>query len=467
MNHSNTGYHEDDNEDDNLYQISLIIAQQEELERIKVEKEEREALQNAIHASRQEEHQRNLREQDERMAMHLQFLEQEQDEDMNEAVALAASEWRHERLRDRNQGAWDCLICTYTNRPYAPKCQACSNSPSEGVLTYLPLPGLRFGLEIETIISMGVRDGFSYQTIADQLTRLGPPSVYFGGYTHQTTPYWKLVTDSSLKGSNGEQDLCFELVSPVLQGEKGIEELRAVMDNIRRLGIATNASCGFHVHVDASDESPIRSLKAMKRISQCFLALENAFDLLVSLSWERGGSVAQNRKANLNKYCLSNRISFGSMTNHQRWDRLERVQSRRELVQLMNPENDRYRKLNLTNLVKDNRPSTCEFRHHGGVADIQEAEAWLRLVLLFCQNASSGGDRYSACLLREGEGARDEVLRLFDLVECSGLEQFFFVDRRLFEGERLETSSWACDACRKRFRTSRSLSQHKTATGHR
>ena len=32
---------------------------------------------------------------------------------------------------------------------------------------------------------------------------------------------------------------------------------------------------------------------------------------------------------------------------------------------------------------------TCEFRHHGGVEEIKEAEAWVRLILQLCQKVQS------------------------------------------------------------------------------
>jgi hypothetical protein len=127
------------------------------------------------------------------------------------------------------------------------------------VLTFTGLARLRFGLEIEIIGPDGKRDGYTLESIAKDLTPLGGgsagPKVVFMDYSHETTILdWKIVTDSSLSSENGEdRDLCFELVSPVLQGEgmAGLESFRAVMANVRKLEIATDASCGFHVHVDA------------------------------------------------------------------------------------------------------------------------------------------------------------------------------------------------------------------------
>ena len=136
----------------------------------------------------------------------------------------------------------------------------------------------------------------------------------------------------------------------------------------------------------------------------------------------------------------------------------------KHLVDIMNPQNDRYRKLNLTNLIKHDRPSTLEFRNHGGVENLQEAEAWVRFVLRFCQNAVRRASD-EICLLSEYASVADEIRALFTLVGCEGLEQFFTVDRKLFFESRIK-NDWMCKVCKKKFSNSRSLSQHCISVRH-
>ena len=206
------------------------------------------------------------------------------------------------------------------------------------------------------------------------------------------------MTDSSI--STQQHDLSFELVSPVLQGETGMSSMRRVMDSVRRIGIQTNASCGFHVHVDAEpDKSPIASLESLKNIAQWFVSLENAFDLLVALSWE------QQPERDNHSILLRDEATIMNIANPTDWplanDRIDNdgnvyhlFSPNVNLVHWMNPLGDRYRKVNLTNIVKQERPSTIEFRLHGGVQDVQQAEAWVRLLLLFCENAALGRNRF-------------------------------------------------------------------------
>jgi len=371
------------------------------------------------------------------------------------------------RTETKVEGAWDCPSCTFLNPPYAPKCEACRFEAPQHVLTYRPFPqNVRFGIEIEIIVPLGKRDGFTLDSISEQLTLLGPHRVTHEQYRHQQNDlgrtHWKIVTDSSIHPGRPGHDLCFELVSPILMGAPGLNQIRDMLDAIRRIGIEQNKSCGFHVHVDAEDGQSITSfstLRQLKRIARAFVALENAFDLIVGEARRAGG-----RKSNKNKYCQSNRIAFGQMSNRQRWNTISEAQTKHQVVELMNPNRDRYRKLNLTNVIKSNRPSTIEFRHHGGVEDLREVEAWVRLVMAFCENAARN-DNQDYLLLHESSGVEDEVRALFRLIKCRGLEQVFILDRRLFAQNRMK-NVWTCKVCRRQFADCRSLSQHCSATGH-
>ena len=396
-----------------------------------------------------------------------QSLQQYEITQLNDKMYNDAIRQKVEMTNDKNKGCWDCNICTYTNNPYQSKCKMCHNKAPCHILTfdnkyYRNIP---FGVEIEIIIPHGKLDGFTFESIANSMTKLGPEAIHFSGYTHTTTTHWKMVTDSSLKENNRDQDLCFELVSPVLIGEKGLSSLRNIMSNVRSIGISTNTSCGFHVHIDATDndsEHSIGSLLGLKRIAQHFVSLENAFDLIVArMGHNQTVKTGISRRANNNKYCQSNRILFGERSNRQRWFCISNVQTKEELVTLINP--DRYRKLNIKNVINRDRPSTIEFRQHGGVEDIQIAEAWVRLVLSFCYNASRTDE---VCILGESATPHDELHRLFQLVQCEGLQQFFTMDRKLFSNYSL-ANQWKCRVCRRLFDTSRSLAQHVAACGHR
>ena len=373
------------------------------------------------------------------------------------------------RYQERNHGVWDCGDCTFENPPYRPTCAICQALPPPHILVFSPLTQLRYGVELEIIIPNGKADGFTYESIAQAITNLGI-RVDYKGYSHETVDYWKLVTDASVKAT--DHDLCFELVSPILQGDDGLANLRSLMENVRTLGIDTNSSCGFHVHVDASKGElqavpSMGTVNGLKRVAKCFVALENAFDLIVAS--QSGGEQSSNnnhRRANSSRYCGSNRLLLGSLSNRQRWERISNVTTRRELETLLNPNNDRYRKLNLTNITKLDRPSTIEFRHHAGVQQLLEAEAWVRLVLRFCERASSSEQNCQPCLLPECATPKQEVHALFATLQCPGLEQFYTTDRKLFQEDHALPNRWGCPKCFRQFESCRALSQHLSSTGH-
>ena len=88
-----------------------------------------------------------------------------------------------------------------------------------------------FGVEIEFLRPRGV----SQQQIANEID--DALNAVDGGcrvesYNHITRPQWKLVTDSSVHGSRnllGNK----ELVSPILKGQNGKEQLMIVLEVLK------------------------------------------------------------------------------------------------------------------------------------------------------------------------------------------------------------------------------------------
>ena len=170
--------------------------------------------------------------------------------------------------------------------------------------------------------------------MAQELIKLGPPTVEFRGYSHDTSKHWKIVTDASVRGRN-HHDLCLELVSPILQGSEGLDQLRVLMEHVRL---------------------------------------------------------------------------------------------------------------------------------HGGVEELREAEAWVRLVLRFCSRTPTADITPIQTLVEEATPAM-ELMALWKMVDCLGLEQFYVLDRKLFVPQQLQ-NHWLCKKCKRPFGNARALSQHVEATGH-
>ena len=80
-----------------------------------------------------------------------------------------------------------------------------------------------------------------------------------------------------------------EIVSPILQGEEGLNEVRKVLNKLQSSDAYINRNCGFHVHVDAAGLSKDDIKNAVKRYSK----FERDID-----SWH-----ISNRRGNNNTYC--------------------------------------------------------------------------------------------------------------------------------------------------------------------
>jgi len=139
-----------------------------------------------------------------------------------------------------------------------------------------------YGIEIE--ISWG-RNGRkpSASALANALTRGGVPTMD-AGYTHATMDTWKIVSDGSV--TNG-----WELVSPILTGLNGKEQLRSAMRVVKSMGAVTHRSCGIHVHHGVRDFTA----KQLANIANIYANNEGVIDQLV----------APSRRGSANMYCKS------------------------------------------------------------------------------------------------------------------------------------------------------------------
>jgi hypothetical protein len=86
---------------------------------------------------------------------------------------------------------------------------------------------------------------------------------------------WKCLFDSSIdRYSGGQQthdgNYSVELVSPILKYED-IETLQSIIRKLRTAGAKVNASCGIHVHIDASRHTP----QTLKNIVNIIAAKED------------------------------------------------------------------------------------------------------------------------------------------------------------------------------------------------
>lgn len=206
-----------------------------------------------------------------------------------------------------------------------------------------------FGIEIEAY-------NCTRERLARELTAAGI-NVQVEGYNHTDhTDHWKLVTDSSLSGNN-----TFELVSPILHGEQGLEELEKVCWVLDLCNAKVNDTCGLHVHMDAAEFD----LTTWKNLILTYKRLEGVIDNFMPHSRRN------------NHYCKALTAITENSIKHAR-----NIGDLRAAFF-----HNRYHKVNLEAYA---RHRTVEFRQHGGSTNFTKMSAWIHFLAKMITFAKQG-----------------------------------------------------------------------------
>ena len=216
-----------------------------------------------------------------------------------------------------------------------------------------------FGIEIEFIAQNNMQT--TVREINNYLESQNATfDMYTACYTDTDSSKWRLKTDASLYG-NG-----LEIVSPVLQGDRGYRDLNIVLNALDHIGATVNKSCGLHVHVGVRDWN----IKNFRNLYKRWTKFERAIDQVMP----------QSRRKDNNQYCASTASRFGS-TLHLAYKTIDKCRTARQLQEKIGT---RYTKLNINSFWKH---GTIEFRHHSGTTDVDKITNWLKVCLSMCQAA--------------------------------------------------------------------------------
>jgi Putative amidoligase enzyme len=250
-----------------------------------------------------------------------------------------------------------------------------------------------FGVEIECLFPITLNQS----RIAAALNTTGVPTEV-EIYNHSRRGHWKIITDGSLSSNPGTN--AYELVSPVLTGQSGLEQIVKVCNALVGLGAIVNRSCGFHVHVGVS--STIDNADFFKRLVRIYKQYGSQIEAVLAPSRRQSG----------NSYCRDFRVHSDTA--------LEQCQSVVDVIRLVNgpePRDDRYYKLNLNAYF---RHRTVEFRQHQGTLDAQKATMWTRFCLKIVATAAK------TATLR----AVNNLAELLDQIEANADERTYFLARQ-------------------------------------
>jgi hypothetical protein len=257
--------------------------------------------------------------------------------------------------------------CYYTNE--AARRAARRSMPSNGQPRRRAARGERsFGVELEFIGSR--------TAVRDALTAAGIPCTN-ESYNHQTRNHWKVTTDGSVGSDGGE------LVSPILCGEDGREQVRKVCAALKDV-VTVNRSTGLHVHHDCRD----MTARGMQSLLQAYYHNQGTID----------GFVAPSRRNN-HEYCRP--LSESDVSTISRWiNQRSTVAGNVSRRGWDHGNNIRYRTINFCSYGKY---GTVEIRQHQGTFNADKVLAWIdfgQAMIAWAKNVSqpSFGERAAGML---------------------------------------------------------------------
>lgn len=217
---------------------------------------------------------------------------------------------------------------------------------------------MKFGIEIEILSRVSQPDAARILNDALPFRVVSAGGYHMGGYDH-----WKLTADSSLTATSARPH-AFELVSPILEGPDGIDQIRRILDTANNSDIdaSANRSCGVHVHINVQNWCAKEIASMIRR----YAIYEDKFDAIVPPS----------RRASLNHYCRS--IAGCRDLREQSGESVSRFIYRAARATGRNKVN--------AGAWSSSRP-TIEFRHFGGTAQTARIVGWTNFIQEFA-NAS-------------------------------------------------------------------------------
>lgn len=194
-------------------------------------------------------------------------------------------------------------------------------------------------------------------------------------YNHQTRRHWKIVSDSSIYSDDYSRDKG-ELVSPVLKGQAGMEELELVLSVLNYQSVRCNESCGLHVHHDAAD----LQLPDFKHLYLRYLKYEGCIDAFMPSYRRRSiDCVASLRRVVTGDYDLDPATFEKCIKDVMKAKTLHDVDS-------IMTNQSRYVKLNMRSYWQH---GTVEFRHHHGTTETEQVLNWVRFGQYLIENAQA------------------------------------------------------------------------------
>lgn len=245
---------------------------------------------------------------------------------------------------------------------------------------------LTFGAEFEVIMPRTNNNQTGRNALARYLTDNGVETRH-EPYNHSRRTWWKIVTDASLGYDNAE------IVSPILQGEAGLDQVRRLCRLIDDFGCRVNRSCGHHIHVGVRDRFG-QQIGFFKELLKTYGKFQPVIDALVAPS-RRGRTT----------YCVPVRYT----------DEMDRATTLDQLARLAGA--GHFTNPNFWDAYS--RHGTVEFRQHQGTINGEKSVKWITFCLRMVAHAAKNTEASSASPSVRPPGRwTEEVAEVRDLTQA-------------------------------------------------
>ncbi|HOI55995.1 MAG TPA: amidoligase family protein [Phycisphaerae bacterium] len=190
---------------------------------------------------------------------------------------------------------------------------------------------------------------------------------------------WNAQRDGSLQTSLPNYE-GVEIVSPVLRGRDGLEQIRQVTRLLEEMGARVSRACGVHVHIGSASVA-----------GECFDDVADWVRRLLNVTAQHEKALygaAGTRSRERGTYCRSIRDAWGGKKGRLR-QKIKAEDLRLEAAGI-----SRYQSLNLVPLFGRNR--TVEYRAFSGSINANKVCAWVQMTLALATLALSRNARFDA-----------------------------------------------------------------------
>lgn len=214
--------------------------------------------------------------------------------------------------------------------------------------------GLRtFGVEIEYV------GGIPQATVARKLEQaLGVAHIHNFAYHGKQCLTCQVIVTDAYKQWKVEQDgsVHGEVVSPILQGQAGFDQIKIVMKAMKEIGCKVNRQCGLHVHLGVKD-------------------LQRDQRILFIKQWYANQAVIKrfvDKYRQRNQYCQDQ--------SPQQVDRMLQY-----MHQGVDPDRDQVQRTASLNITPFKKIGTYEVRLHGGTLNPKKITTWIKFLMAFIE----------------------------------------------------------------------------------